>query len=334
MTKQSIVKFEFLLPYYLPIEENCQIIRHYEDFASFKFICKKVKNESFKTIAETEEFCTAIQFEFMPKEDNSTENSDLMKRALFNGLIFMNNFIDCFRLVNDFDFIKNFSITDLPPVIEIEVNGEKNLYITSPQALIEDKTPLGTDKIHLTQSRMESWDRNKRVEVIDKFLSKAKNHLFREEFLYAIIELQTSFESYIRLCHFLILEKNGEDESKIEAAKDYPFKNTIVDHIGRELGKDLHFERNSIVKNWNEKLYILRNQVVHSGLSYISGEQAYDAYDSLEEIVKYINKLMVDKGYMDEGGKVHVSRLNKNIEENVDHDKVLEKLKEKGFIKE
>jgi len=328
----EIVRMNFPLPFYIPIEEGNQIIRDYEDFATFKFTCKKVKNDSFKAIAETEEFCTQIKMEFSFNKEGEIEKEDLMRRAIFSSLIFLNNFLDSFRLVNNFNFIRNFTITDLPPIIEIEIATEKINYVTSPTTIAQDKIPLNLEQLKKTQSRLSAWDSHKYFEVIDKFLSKGIHHLYTEEFLFAIVELQTSFESYIRLCHYLILNKQGADEVKIEAAKEFPLKNTIIDHIGRALGENFDFNDNTTINNWYEKLYKLRNNIVHSGLSYISGEQAYDAYDSLEAVVKYINNLMIVKGFMEIDGKVEISQLNKNISENVDFDKVKEKLKQKGLI--
>jgi hypothetical protein len=144
--------------------------------------------------------------------------------------------------------------------------------------------------------------------------------------------MQTSLESFIRLCHNLILIKNNESEERIEAAKTFPLKNTIVDHIGKALGEDLNFETNPVIKKWNEKLYSLRNKIVHSGLSYISGDASYEAFDALEEIVIYLNGLMVKNGYMEEGGKVEIPPLNKNTPDHVNSDDVIKSLKERGFI--
>ncbi len=328
----EIVKINFPLPFYIPIEEGNQIIHDYKDFATFKFTCKKIKNDSYKSIAETEEFCTQIIMETYFHEKGKIEKEDLMRKATINSIIFLNNFLDSFRLVNNFNFIRNFTITDLPPIIEIEIAGEKINYVTSPTTIVQDKIPLNIEQLKITQSRLSAWDSHKYFEVIDKFLSKGIYHLYSEEFLYAIVELQTSFESYIRLCHYLILNKQGVDEEKIEAAKEYPLKNTIIDHIGRALDEDFDFNNNAAINKWYENLYRLRNNIVHSGLSYISGEQAYDAYDALKIVVEYINNLMISKGFMETDGKVEISKLNKNVSENVDYKKVKERLKRKGFI--
>lgn len=333
MQRDSIAKINFPLPFYIPIKDKEKIIRHYNDFATFKFHCQRIKNDSFKAKAEVEEYCTLIVMEFMfDKDIEDVSYEDFMRRAVLNSIIYLNNFLDALRLINDWEFIKNFSITDLPPVIEIEINGKLNLYITAPTTVGLDKIPLDTNQVMAAQDRLTAWDSNQYFEVIDKFLSKGIHHLHREEFIFAIVELQTSFESYIRLCQNLILTKQGADESKIKSSKNIAFRNTIEDHIGRTLGEDFNFINNSIINEWYSNLYMMRNKIVHSGLSYISGEEAYEAYDSLDKVVRYINGLMVSNGFMEPGGQIEIAKLNKNIKENVDYDKVFEKLKKKGFF--
>ena len=168
--------------------------------------------------------------------------------------------------------------------------------------------------------------------MIDKFLSKAIHHLYTEEFLFAIIELQTSFESYIRMCHYLILVKKGESDEKIEKAKNYSFRNTIVHHIGKYLDIDLDFENNPVINKWYINLYSLRNKIVHSDLSYISGDEAYAAFDALDENINYLNELMVNKGFMEPDGKVIIEELNRNTPAHIDSKEVEKRLKERGFL--
>ncbi|WP_282068306.1 hypothetical protein [Olleya namhaensis] len=329
----NIVKIEFPLPFHIPIEDGLKIITDYKDFATFKFECKEYKNESFKSRPEIEEFCTNIHMEFLSY--TSSENAtveELMRQAVFNSIIYLNNFLDSFRLIADLNFIRNFSITDLPPIINIQVGEQELLYITTPTTIVNNPKPLNAESLKYIQNRISAWDRNRYFEVIDKFLSKAIHHLYTEEFLFAIIELQTSFESYIRMCHNLILIKDGESEEKIEKAKNYPFKNTIIDHIGKALDENLDFEDNPVINKWYEKLYSLRNKIVHSGQSYISGDMAYDAFDALDENINYINDLMVSKNYMELGGTVKIEELNRNTPEHVDSKEVEKRLRDRGFL--
>lgn len=333
MSHKNIVKIEFPLSFYIPIEEGLQGLSSYQGFAAFKFKFITYKNESIKSIAELEELCTTILIEYIPLYDTSKLSSeDILRHAVLNCITHLNNFLDSFRLLTNLNYIKNFNITDLPPIIYIELNGDNIAYMTTPTTLLNNPSPLNSKKIQAIQNRIEAWNRNPYFEVIDKFLSKAIHHLYTEEPIFAIVEMQTSFEVYIRLCHNLILTKDNASIEKINAAKKYALKNTIIDHIGRKLDVDLNFNTNPIVNQWYTKLYSIRNNIVHSGLSYISGNQSYEAFDALEQIIGYINKLMVTKEYMEKGGEVIIKPFDKNTSDYVSREEVIENLKNKGFL--
>jgi hypothetical protein len=327
MKADTKVRIYFPLPFYLPIEENNQIGCHYSGFALFKFFCDKIINSS----NDTNEVFTLITIDFLLEKNEDIEIDSLMRVAVINSIIYLNNFIDSFRLVNNLNFIKNFTITDLPPIINIDIDGENYSYVTTPTSILQDKS-YNLELLNKTLERFNIWSKHRYFEVIDKFLSKAIYHLYAEDFVAAIIELQTSFECFIRLCHNLILIHQNADEAKIEAAKEYPLKNTLIDHIGKALDEDFDFIRNPLVNGWYENLYKLRNRIVHSGYCYVSGNEGYLAYESLEKIVSYINNLMVMKGFMEIGGNVEINKLNKNTQEDVDFNAVIDRLKEKGLI--
>jgi len=129
----KIVKIEFPLPFHIPIEDGLKILSDYANFATFKFEFKKYKNESFKSKAEIEEFCTSIHMEFLSyyiTDDAPIEQ--VMREAVMHSIIYLNNFLDSFRLITDLNFIRNFNITDLPPIINIEIGEQIFLYITTP----------------------------------------------------------------------------------------------------------------------------------------------------------------------------------------------------------
>ena len=161
---------------------------------------------------------------------------------------------------------------------------------------------------------------------------RQNSHLYTEQFTFAIIELNTSFETYIRLCQKLILVKQGKSDSEIEQKLSISFRNTIEDHLGPALGENLKFEESPIMIDWNAKLYSLRNKIVHSGHCYISGNEAYDAYDSLQKTVNHITDLMVNNGFMEEHGKIKIEDLNKNTPEAVDKERLMKKLRDRGFF--
>jgi hypothetical protein len=331
--KNRKVKIEFPLPFFIPIEEGYEVVRDYEHLAAFKFEFKPYTNKSLKSNPEVEESCTKIVIEFIPNDPEvaELESQKIIRPAILHSMILLNNFLDCFRLMNRLNFIRNFNITDLPPIIDVKVDGELFKYITNPTTIVQRSKSLNIERVNLVQSRLQYWDSHNYFQVIDKFRSKAVHHLYTEDFLFAIIELQTSFEAYIRLCHNLILLKEGASSHRIEALKSIPLKNTIINHLGKSLKENLDFEVNPVFREWNLKLYSLRNNIVHSGFSYVSGDEAYDAYDAFQAAVNYLTDLMVREKFIEEGGWIRVEDLVKNTSKHVDFDKVVERLKERGL---
>lgn len=335
---QKTVKIHFPLPFYIPIESDSTYMLDLHKLAThkFKFITKE--GDSAENGVKSNQKSTIIIAEIT--SDSLIENStiqDIVLHSVVNAITTINNFLDALRLDANWNFIPNFSVTDLPTIIEFEIDGETFSYITQPTRILR---LLDLDKEHANRaagralSRISMWYENPQLEVIDKFLSKGIHHLYTEEFTFAIVELQTSFETYIRLCQRIILTKNGKTESEIETALDFPFRNTIEHHLGSALGADLKFKANPKIKAWYDTLYTLRNKIVHKGESYISGDAAYAAYDALQEVVNYITGLMVDNGYMHEDGKITIADFNKNTPSDVDRNKIHEALIKQGIIKE
>lgn len=326
-------KISFPLPYYIPIKAGEQYVTSYPDFFSFKLSFEVFKNEVAKSKSEIEEYCTFIHLEVLPMFNvDELDEKELTRRVVKNSIVYINNFIDSLRLTLNLNHIKNFSIFDLPPITIVRINSKEIGYVTTPTVMINSIEPAGIELVGETLSKMGTWRVHPYIEVCDKFLSKAMHHLFTEEFVFAIVELQTSFEAYCRLCLHLILEANSADDTAIQRAKNMPLRNLIEHHLGKALNENLSFDTNTVMLKWRNSLYKLRNEIVHDGKSYISGEEAYEAYDSLETFTQYLTGLMIDAGYMDSQGLFQVKALNKNTPETVDGDLVIKKLKERGFL--
>jgi hypothetical protein len=323
------IKINYPLPFYIPLESGPSGVHNFSDFMSIKFRCEHVP---FASDSE-KKMRTTIYVELIP-ETNTSEWTieNILSFSVQNSIIYLNNFIDAFRLVKGCNYVKNFNVTDLPLFLYIEVDSEKYPYVTISTTILDSSPEMNSIGMGKTVSKMALWFNHEYFEVVDKFLSRATHHLYTEEFVFAIIELQTSFESYIRLCHNLILRKQGASDDIIERAKTFAFKNTITDHIGPALEENLQFNSNPIIQNWESKLYKLRNGIVHSGNSYINGDSAYEAFDAYREVTNYITILMVKKGFMEENGQILVSSLNKNTPSDVDKETVLKRLKEQGLI--
>lgn len=327
-----VVKLSFELKYYIPIVDDITFVHSYADFATFKYRFVRIAHISNDPVI-AEFSTTTIIIEFIPEIDVSSWDMEKhAKEAFIACLLFINQYLDAYRLANNIEFISNFTIPDLPPYI-IMIIGDDTIGYTLPHLTkvagistpSKDMTKLATEKIMV-------WDAYRRFGVIDKFRSKAIYHLYTEEFMFAIIELQTSFEAYIRMCQHLILQKQNLPEAEIEKYLLFPLKNTIEQHLAKALKENLDFKTNMHISKWNLCLYKLRNEIIHTGRMVFFGNEGYEAYDSYQEVINYLSDLMVREKLISADKNIDVTDLNKNIFEN--HDPILakEELKKRGIL--
>ncbi len=151
---------------------------------------------------------------------------------------------------------------------------------------------------------MTSIDMYPEIYTVDTFYESAKSALNREMFTNFIVDIQTSFEVFIRNTHRLILKKEGKTEEEIEKCSTYPFRNVIEQHLTSYLKEDLSFESNSNINEWYTKIYKVRNEIVHNGRQYVDGDEAYEAIDAYETARNYLSDLLQKEGYLTEKGKL------------------------------
>lgn len=334
--KQTTVKIHFPLPFYIPIDSDETYGFSFGKDITCRFQFKTMDEKDLKIGSVCTNTTTIICEVTYESLDKKISPQDLVLSSVKNSITTINNYLDALRLDADLNFIQNFSIADLPLVIDFEIDDVEGEYITQPTKILQ-LSKLTTNQVknaaNYALGRLGQWYENPQLDVIDRFLSKGIHHLYTEEFTFAIVELQTSFETYIRLCQRIILTKRGKTETEIETAMSIPFKNTIQDHLGPALNENLKFDENPIIKEWNEKLYTLRNKIVHKGDTYITGDSAYEAFDAFQKATNYITGLMVDNSFMNENGKIAISDFNKNTPSDVDRQKVTEALRKQGHIK-
>lgn len=324
------IKMRLDLNFYLPVVEEITFLSGWKGFANFKyrFVSEKKPQE---VIGFPEVTHTSILMAYYPEMPWQKDLDDC-GAAVVNCMIFLNNFIDSYRLASGLEYIKNFTLSDLPPYIVIEVDG-KNIGYTLPHFLTSAINDQGTkEAAAIALEQVNVWRLHRPFEIIDRFRSRAIHHLYTQEFLFAIVELQTSFETYIRMCHHIILESQGADAEDIEAKMAMPLKNAIEHHLSKGLDENLKISENPVMSEWNDKLYSLRNRIVHSGLSYILADDAYSAYDSYQKAINYLSDLMVRQKLIGADKMVDVKSLNKNIEENIDSETIIKEMKDRGIV--
>lgn len=325
-----IISITFTLSYLLPINDVHTHISHLTGLAvlRYRFLKQKKKGED-NLLPEI--YYTSILLDFIPDTPPAADIQIDIHHAVVNSMIYLNNFIDSFRLVSGMHHVRNFTIDDLPPYLHVKVNDDEVLYIMPDFAHMLEPTIGDKELSGKTVEKFETWRAFRPFEVIDKFHSKAIYHLHSEEFVFAIVEMQTSFEAYIRLCHRLIMEAGGADESEIESKMAMPLKNAIEHHLGKAFGTDLSAKANPVMEKWQNSLYRLRNEIVHSGLSYINGNEAFDAY---QESRNYLSGLLVANGFLPADKMVHVGDIHKRMAgDEAENTQLVEKLRSLGLLK-
>lgn len=330
-----ILEIEMGLPFKLPIEDNTQIVSSYNN-KDFKVVFKQQEqkyrigfNEGYNIFENTIaiiHYCNGI------KIDDKNMISGNIDIAVIDSIKYLNNFINALRFSMNDRKIRNFTITDLDELINVKYNNEVYGYVTNPVDNIIIRKNAQDKDIYNALNILSTWERYPEIAVVDKFFDIAKHHLANEEFLFSIIELQTSFEVFIRNSFRIILLKNKEDENEVNRKLQLPFRNIIEQHLAKQLKVNLDFEKEKHINQWYKNLYLLRNEIVHSGMSEVNGSMAYKAYDSYVETRNYISDLLVNRGYLDRDGKINLKKFYKNTKQNVDEGLVREKLIEKGFL--
>lgn len=143
------------------------------------------------------------------------------------------------------------------------------------------------------------WGTYLEIFLFEKFFATARSHLCKEQMIKAVIDLQTSFEIFIRNSHKLLLLHNNSSQDEVDKAQTISFRNVMEDHVGRMLGANLKFnESTGPIADWYEKLYKLRNEIVYSGRVRVSGEEDYNAFDAYVNARNHIADLLQGAGLM------------------------------------
>jgi Apea-like HEPN len=334
---------EIPLPYILPLDEDKKIISAYEDkyfrieFQNFRSYITENKKEYIE-VNQTQLNIIYI-YEGRGVPDQLEEK---LRGVLFNCIGYVNEFLSSLRYAFDLNYIKEITVVDLPEYLTIEIDGEAYLYITAPLKLIEEREQLSSEALSKVQQVLATWEKYPEFGLVERFYSSAKHSMSSENFISAIIELQTSFEIFCRNTIRLIINKDGEKFNKhpnevkneLEKIRNIPFRNLIEHNLSKKLGERLNFDNHPVVNNWYQKLYKVRNDIVHSGRFFVKNEEAQEAYDSYIQIRNYITSLLVKKSYLDARGTVDLKPFEKVYSNPSRSDEIWDKLKEHNLVPE
>ncbi|HFK1746932.1 hypothetical protein CN463_18055 [Bacillus cereus] len=295
------IKIPFLLPYDVPVSEDDEILFD-NNIVSFDTYVQKITHQKIGSLNLPEKTNTIIWITKFLDDigdiDSLESKNDFLKGLIFEGLQFVNYFLDSFRDISNIDYMKNIDFLDLPNPLPVLINSEVEYIQVSEICASKhsvDKAPLSK-----VLNVMNFWISNPEYRLINQFHSQAKASIHQGNFPIAIIQLQTAFEIIIKTSLKKIIindgTKNNEKPSitnkKIKHVERIPLKKLIETELSRFLNEDLSFKNNKEIKNWVDNLYIYRNLIVHAGKQDITKEQVDTAYDSFLKIEKYLTTLL------------------------------------------
>jgi hypothetical protein len=329
------IRADFKLPFKLPIKDELKLISGY-DFANICTVFKSMEQEVELVDNNAKILTSSLNITYIPCNglENEEDKETVLHYFIVNTIWYINRIIDAFRITFGLPHLRNITIRDLPTVLIIEIDEECIAYLTNTEFLHEDLLVINKEGIERIGSTLVSMDLYPDVFLVENFYESGKAHLYREDFVRAIIDLQTSFEIFIRNTHRLILTNQGSSPDVIEKASKIPFRNVIEQELSKFLKEDLKFNNHGPIKDWEQNLYSLRNRIVHSGFVHISGDEANLAIDSYENARNYISDLLVRESILSKDGKVKLNLFQKSEYNPERGKKLIGLMKEKGLIPE
>ena len=244
---------------------------------------------------------------------------EFVKEIIRILLDYLNNILLSYRYETENTHIRPVDLFNLPQILIVKYNQGNVLYLLRPLPIdikdikfvkIRDIFPVNTITL---------WENYPQIASVEKYFELAKHNALSENLRTAIIDLQTSFEIFVRWMLKIIYTKNNIETNVTEIK---------MMNVMNSLGDYLHIDKNhNSLKLWRKNIYDVRNDIVHEGSFDLTNVNVIKAVNIYIEARNYIRDAMVDKKYLEEGG---VAKLHVNTRK-IDIDEVKIKLKKFGL---
>lgn len=305
-----LIQFCIVLPFYIPIMDNNVItIKNENNYLSFDF-SKKCKDESslYNTSNinrfKVERNISKVEMTFAETSNINNVTQEYIDNYFKLLLERLNQIILAYKIQS-----KNqemFLIREemlLPAVIYRVIDVQK--WNEEPGLLLLHMS-MPYNEVALDGKQIDELIRhceivinnlNPFANVVDYMVSAKRfmNQGFYED---SVINTNIAVESYIRNMYkyFLTLENSDFDDEKINnLLEEKPFKSIITKEMHKRLGGTWDVTKEgSVIKNWYDETYLLRNKIIH-GTRKINREQVEVAWNRANELFEYIKKLVIVK---------------------------------------
>ncbi len=325
MQKFSI---SFKLPFKLPIRDGESYVQKNEIYMT---ILKILKTTSRKVVLEhsiTFMQKTLIELTLLKEQsvldikehgENKQEIISEMRKGVFSILFnFINQFLAIYRSFYQSTDVRPINLLDLPHVLIMTHNKEKFCYVLRQMPEMKKALPMEEISKPIVNT-IKLWEQYPEIELIEKLYESANHNAFIENNREAIIDIQTSFEIFIRMILHIIYRKEKKTTDPLSS-----FSMKEVFKCLKEYIDDGSIDE--LIAQWRKNIYEMRNSILHEGKANLTIYEALTAIDTYCKVRGCIADLMVKKGYLDEGGKIILPISSKEFVKHDTEEEVRNKL--------
>lgn len=249
------------------------------------------------------------------------------------SLSYLNRVIDAHRMTMQDYNIREILLADLPPVIEITIDGISFMYIVhTPSWISNDTDDTELEFMKRIGAAMASWDRWPELLTVQRFYAVARSYLEQGDNFNAIINLETTFELQIRLTLKMIMNELHIVDPKRTKILKSPLRNALEEYFAKYLSGNFQYHSPGPVHDWYKDLYMLRNECIHDGQFFVSGSEVTKAFDAYHRVQSYIEDKLKERGFLEPNGNILIMKHAPRRQVEREQDILRQRLREKGML--
>lgn len=326
------IETRIVMPFYIPVRDGGQIVSDYhfgQIHVKFEILESKSDVDTHDVIPNR----SVLNITCFPNESlsNKKGNQDLSREFVLSIINYINHLISAIRIQFHLSYLHHITVHDLPSILVLMIDGEGIMYFTD---MFNVSEPLSDDELGMALSTMSSMEQYPDYFLTHEFYESALSEALKENYNKFIIDIETSFEIYIRNTLRLILIKKCMSKEEIEKVSSIPFRNVIEQHLTNHLGESLLFNSHPIINAWYKHIYTPRNELVHKGIPIANVGMVHKAIEEYNKAQKYIEELLIKNNYLDETGMVDLKLFRGDVEKPKYSTGIIEKMRKEGLIPE
>lgn len=304
----SALQFPILLPFHIHIPSGLYLTFNNDDsIISFNFSTKEINEEI--NIGELENEPTFVKKKLTRVEMfyiyNGTEdiNLDILSNGFNILLACLNKLFFCYlKTTEDFEIFE-VKLQDLPyacffKLIDIQNLKEKhNGLFFLHHKVPYDKPVISANTLQDVAHLYYLLETNKNPFILlsDNYLT-AKREFENKNYRNTIIFIQLYIETLLKTIFINLLIEEGLTENDAETVlAEIPFLSLIKKYLHQKLGGKWNItENSSVVGNWYNNTYVIRNKIIHRGYK-PNQQEAENAFKSSQAFITYTIELIKKK---------------------------------------